>query len=117
MGASRAGGGCSAPGFSCATLCSWASSPCSPSGSGRKPHCEAAADDAPVVRAAEKRRNALLDVAAAHEDMSDVPLLLCLEVRLRIDPEIIVRVAGKHATVADQRVRVRRLRAEDLRVG
>ena len=66
-----------------------------------------------VTRAAEKRRDAGLDVAAEHEDVPDVAMPLGLAVVRRIDAEIVRRVAGMHAPRTRERMRVARLRADD----
>ena len=55
----------------------------------------------------------MLDVAAEHEHMRDVAVLLRLAVVRRVDAEIVRRIAGIDAAGARERVRVARLRADD----
>ncbi len=82
------------------------------SSSGREPDREATADDAAVARAPQQRAHVRLDVAAEHEDVRDVSMPLGLAVVRRVDAEVVGRVAGIHATVARERMRVARLRAD-----
>src|SRR5439155_26534880 len=57
-----------------------------------------------------------LDVAAEYEDVRDVALPFSLPVVRRVDAEVVRRVARVHAAVANERMRVARLRSHDVQL-